>query len=174
MPLAASAAPSGIIYGILLPRSTFPPGTGQEGQGTGVGVTHPAPSAASAAFCPDFWIKPLNQVIFFFPLLQSSRHAVLHRGLIPTMHPSTRGSSSPPGTAPPWPLSHLFPFPPSPPAPPGGLGGLRGSHSGSAGGNRRKKTRLSSAAPLLRSAAGSELSVGSCTTAVLQHPGTGG
>lgn len=67
VPLAAPAAPSRIIYGISLPRSTFPPGTGQEGQGTGVGVMHPAPSAAFGAFCTDFWVKPPNQVIYFSP-----------------------------------------------------------------------------------------------------------
>lgn len=62
----------------------------------------------------------------FFLLLQSLWDATLHRGLVPVIHPNTSGSSSPPGTAPPWPLSHLFPFPPSPPAPPGGLGGAPG------------------------------------------------
>lgn len=110
----------------------------------------------------------------FFLLLQSLWDAMLHRGLVPVIHPNTSGSSSPPGTTPLWPLSHLFPFPPSPPAPPGGLGGGSGAPTVAPGVANGEKSQLSSAAPQLRSAAGSELSVGSCTTPVLQHPGTGG
>lgn len=105
MPLAASAVPSGIIYGISLPRSTFPPGTGQEGQGTGVGVMHPAPSAAFAAFCTDFWVKPPNQVIYFSPCCKA--HTVPH--CIVASSPSF--TQAPQAPRPPWDSPIVAPLP---------------------------------------------------------------
>lgn len=105
MPLAASAAPSGIIYGISLPRSTFPPGTGQEGQGTGVGVMHPAPSAAFAAFCTDFWVKPPNQVIYFSPCCKA--HTV-PRCIVASSPSFTQAPQAP---RPPWDSPIVAPLP---------------------------------------------------------------
>lgn len=138
MPLAAPAAPSGIIYGISLPRSTFPPGTGQEGQGTGVGVMHPAPSAAFGAFCTDFWVKPPNLVIYFSPCCKAYG--------VPrcTVASSPSFTQTPQAPRPPLGQPHRGPSPIFSPSlhhlQPHRVvsGGLRGSHVGSRGGKWRK------------------------------------